>query len=302
MSNNITEETKNIFFILAIIVVFIWLLYYFIPSLFVSLFKTFLGNIILFIIFIFVSINNYKCGILLFILFIFVSRIMYFSSINTNTNTNTFKEGFTWDNKTTNDFLKVQDTINRNKIFVMEDIQKQASQKEAEYLIKNNKWPWSNETEQLYKASMLNNPFIQTYNKDSIIDAKRTYNENAILNILADQTKEGRFLTTGVEVYTGKSMVPNGVGDFGYTSGLITNMYNPVIKCHPKNPNYPNSSDYVLKIEEYIGDDGITGEHIIVTKDVDINNLENIIPGFTFLDKPCNPCSALDFNKNNKNI
>lgn len=289
----INEEDKNMLLLFIVIIVLIWLLYYFIPSLFASLFKTFLGNVILFIILVFVSVNNYKIGILLFILFIFLSRFEFFSR-NYNYN---YKEGFFWDNKTTTDFLSVQNTINRNKIFVVDDIKKQASQKEAEYLIKNSEWPWSNETEQLYKASILNNPFIQTYNKDSIIDAKRTYNNKVILDILSNQTKEGRFLSTGVEVHTGKNMMADGVGYFGYNSGLIKNLYNPTIKCHPK---YPNSNEYVLKSEEYIGDDGITGEHVIVTKDVDINNLENIIPGFTFLDKPCNPCSALAYNNDPK--
>jgi len=207
------------------------------------------------------------------------------------------KEGFYWDNQTKTNFLNVQRSINRNKIFDVESIQKQASEKEVDYLLKNNKWPWTKTTEKLYEESISNNPFIQNNSKDSLLNARKVYNNKVMLDILADQTKEGRFLSTGVEINTGKNMVSDGVGNFGYNSGLITNLYNPLIKCHPKTPN---SDYYVLKSEEYIGDDGITGEHTIVTKDVDINHLEEIIPGFTFLDKPCNPCSALAYNNDPK--
>ena len=203
------------------------------------------------------------------------------------------KEGFYWDNQTKTNFLNVERTINRNKIFDVESIQKQASVKEVDYLLKYGKWPWSKTTKKLYEESISNNPFIQNYSKDSSLNASKVYNEKVILEILANESKEGIFLSTGVEVNTGKNMVADGVGEFGYNSGLITNLYNPKIKCHPKTPN---SNYYVLKSEEYIGDDGITGEHVIETKDVDINHLEEIIPGFEFLDKPCNPCSAVSYN------
>ena len=35
-------------------------------------------------------------------------------------------------------------------------------------------------------------------------------------------------------------------------------------------------------------------ESIKEIKDVDINDLENLIPGFTFVNGPCNPCGALN--------
>ena len=146
------EENKNILIGLLIILVFIWLLYYFIPILFVQLFKTFLGNLILFILVVLVGVNNYKYGVLLLIIFIFFSRFAHFSS----------KEGFTWSNKTTYDFLKFQDTVNRNTIFVVDDIQKQASENEVNYLLKNNQWPWTKKAQYLYETSLSNNPYVQT--------------------------------------------------------------------------------------------------------------------------------------------
>lgn len=289
--NNKNINNKNIIILLSILFVLLfWILYYFVPNVIVSFFfKSFLGNLILLIIAVFVAIKNYRYGIPLLVFFIL---LILFVPNHFN-----FKEGFYWDAKTKTDFLNVQQTLNRNAVFDLESIQKQASKKEVDYLLKNNMWPWSQQTKNLYEASILNNPYVRTYPKNSTTEARKMYNENVILEILADQTKEGRFFSTGVEINKGSNMEADGVGNFGYNSGLITNLYNPIIKCHPKTPN---SNQYVLKSEEYIGDDGITGEHIILTKDVDINNLENIIPGFTFLKEPCNPCSAVAYNNDPK--
>jgi hypothetical protein len=230
--------------------------------------------------------KNYIYGIILVIVFIVLARFSYLSQ----------KEGFEWGDKTVTDFLKVQQTLNKNIIFEPEYIQKQASKEEVDYFLKNNMWPWSNEVRYLYEASVLNNPYVQTYPKDSIIDARKVYNQRAILDILSDQSKEGRFLSNGVQINEGNEneLLENGTGDFGYNSGLI-HKNRPVIKCHPETPN---SNNYVLKKQKFVGYGGIMGEQQITTENVNVNDLETIIPGFTFLDKPCNPCSALAYNNN----
>ena len=58
-----SEENKTILIGLLTILIGIWLVTYLIPSFFVSLFNTILGNIILFVIVILVGINNYKYGL-----------------------------------------------------------------------------------------------------------------------------------------------------------------------------------------------------------------------------------------------
>ena len=295
---NISKSIKkiNLFVALLILMAFIGVLYYFIPSIFVSLSKTILGNIILLLLVLIPlsCIINFRYGVILLIIFIILTTYVYLSSNNQNK-----KEGFVWSNKTIDNFLRVEKTLNRNTIFDPEYIQNQASEKEVDYLLKNNMWPWDNEVKNLYEASVLNNVFVQTHPKDSVVDARKTYNQKAILDILSGQSKEGRFLSTGVEIETdtSKSMYPDGTGSFGYNSGLIANMYRPTIKCHPKNQN---SNEYVLKKQQYIGNGGIMGEANIVTENVDINNLEKIIPGFKFLKGPCNPCSGLPYNNDPK--
>jgi len=46
----------------------------------------------------------------------------------------------------------------------------------------------------------------------------------------------------------------------------------------------------------YTGKGGIFGEQKSKITPVDYKNLEKIIPGFTFLNGPCNPCGALNEN------
>ena len=106
------------------------------------------------------------------------------------------------------------------------------------------------------------------------------------------ETKEGIFLLSGVQINDGKKNeledLPSGFGDFGYKSGLITHMY-PVIKC--KIDDNGNSS---LEKTTYTGKGGIFGEQTSITNKVDYNNLESEIPGFKFLNGPCDPCNAMN--------
>ena len=67
---------------------------------------------------------------------------------------NNKKEGFTWNSKSTTDFLNIQRTQNRNKIFDVKMIQEnQASQEELNYFLENGLWPWSQKTIELYEKS-----------------------------------------------------------------------------------------------------------------------------------------------------
>jgi len=284
IKKNLSEENKNKLVILLAALVFIWLIYFLIPSVFVLLFTTFLGKIILLLVVILISITDFSYGIILAVVVIIITR---FSNLSSK------KEGFKWKTKKINDFLKVQETVNPHTVFFMDEVTKQATKKEVDYYLTNGFWPWDKEVELLYMASSLNNPLIQTHPGDSLRDIKKIYNQRVILQLLANETKEGIFMSKGVEVPTGKNNMPDGTGFFGYNAGLIANLYNKNIKCFPKNKH---SKKYVLKSLEYKGDEGILGSQIWERKNVDINDLENIIPGFTFLKGPCNPCSAVAFD------
>jgi hypothetical protein len=251
-----------------------------------TIFNTTLGILILIIISLLVSMYNIQYGIILSIVFIIVFR---FSRL---------KEGFTWNPNSTLDFLQIQSTINRQKIFDVNMIQEnQASQEELNYFNKHGMWPWSQTTIKLYEDAVRSSPFIRTLPKDSVNYARTVYNEAAILRIISYQTKEGHFLLNGVLVKNPSGNkyedLPNGFGDFALSeeSGLLENRSDDIIKCNMKNPN--NS---ILERTTYTGKGGIFGEQTSKKTDVDFNDLEKIIPGFTFLNGPCNPCGALNEN------
>lgn len=276
----LTEENKTKLIGLLTILVLFWIFLYLIPEFFVSLFNTFLGNIILIITVVLVSLYNYKFGIALGLLFIIIFR---FSYLLRN------KEGFTWNKNSEQDFLLIQSTINRGTVFDTKMMQEsQASQEEVDYFNQNGMWPWSQTVITMYDDAIKNNPYIRTYSQDSINYARKMYNQAAILRILSMQTKEGQFLINGVLVKdaSGNSLetLPSGFGSFGYKSGLIGDLQDDIIKCKSDNSG--------LERTRYTGKGLLTQQTKKVT-DVDYNDLENLVPGFTFINGPCNPCGAL---------
>ena len=289
-----TEENKIILIGLLTILIGLWLIIYLIPSFFVSLFNTILGNIILFVIVILVGINNYKYGLMLGLILIILIRFVSLIKMPTQIIEKVEKEGFELSQKSTNDFLQIQHTINPKIVFDIEVIKQQANQEELDYFLKNGMWPWSEEVIDLYKDAVNRNQLIRTYSGDSVNYARTIYNEKAIVRIMSMETKEGSFLLSGVQINDGKKNeledLPSGFGDFGYESGLTTHMY-PVIKC--KIDDNGNSS---LEKTEYTGKGGIFGEQTSITSKIDYNNLESEIPGFKFLNGPCDPCKAINSN------
>ena len=131
-----SEENKTILIGLLTILTGLWLVTYLIPSFFVSLFNTILGNLILFIIVILVGVQDYKYGLGLGLIFIILIRFADLISVSK-------KEAFELSKQSTKDFLLIQHTINPKIVFDIEEIKKQASQEEMDYFLNNGMWPWS---------------------------------------------------------------------------------------------------------------------------------------------------------------
>lgn len=294
------EKTKTKIIGLLTILIGLWLVLYFIPEVFVSLFNTLLGNLILIISTILIFMNNRTYGLIVGLIILILYRFSRLSKegfeLNITGNFNIDKEPQQMSQEEMNeDFLRIQSTINKNKVFDMNIINSQASQEELEYFNKNGKWPWSQEVIKLYEEAINRNPYIRTVPGIATDYARTIYNQNAILRVLATQTKEGQFLINGVLVKdpSGNKMeeLPSGFGNFPYETGLLGNRVDDVIKCNMKNDNNPT-----LERVRYTGKGGIFGEQTEKVTPVDYNDLENIIPGFTFLNKPCNPCGAMAAN------
>jgi len=272
------ENTRTKLIVLLEILLCLWLLFYFIPE----VFNTLLGNIILVIIVVLVISYNIKYGVLLLIIF-----IVFYRFFNIFYRFNREKEGFSDPDKT---FLLIQDTIHPNKIFDLNMIKKnQATPEELNYFNENGIWPWSDKTKELYLQAIRSNPYIKVAPDAALLETQSIYNETAILMALSYQTKEGQFLINGVNVPVSGGNpaedLPNGFGDFAYKSGLKTDVRNDVIRC-----NMDNSS---LERIHYMGKDGIYGAQTAMTSPVEYNELENIVSGFSFINGPCNPCSAM---------
>ena len=264
---------------LLVIVIVCWIVLYLIPEIVVSLFNTILGNLLLFLVVLITYANHRYLGIAVAIICIVFYRFVVLS-----------KEGFT--QQSVNEFLRIQNTIHRHKIFDIEVMKTQASQEELDYFNAHGKWPWSNSTIQKYKNALSKNPYVRVDPTDAVNYARTIYNEQAILRILYNQSDEGQFLIHGVRVKdaNGNSYeeLPDGVGSFVYESGLQPDLTHDVIRCSMKDENNPT-----MERIRYTGRDSIFGAQTEQRIPVDYHALESIIPTFKFTNQPCNPCGAL---------
>uniref|UniRef100_A0A6C0JEY1 Uncharacterized protein n=1 Tax=viral metagenome TaxID=1070528 RepID=A0A6C0JEY1_9ZZZZ len=277
---------------LMAILMAVWIVLYLIPNIFVDLFNTILGKAILILFVILVSFKNLYYGMILLFVFIVIYRILTLSLYSNK------KEGFTWNQRSTNKFLEIQKLINPEIVFDAQEIKKQATQEEVDYFNQHGHWPWSDEVKKLYKESLDSNPYVRTSSEDAIKTISTIYNEKAILQMLSWQVKEGQFLLNGVSINTGKNNpyedLPSGWGNYAFNSKQISKNNN-VIKCGYNNNNNNNKSgELSLQEIEYRGNDGIVYNHVKKITQVDYKNLEKLIPGFSFLKGPCNPCEALN--------
>jgi hypothetical protein len=188
------------------------------------------------------------------------------------------KEGFTeWSSKVKTDFANFENTHNPNFQFDMNIIQKQATPEEVEYLIKNNKWPWSDSVKAMYKDAIMRNSVISMDPGVAMDVAQTIYNETAVKEMLSWNTKEGAFLLTGVTV--------------GHTKGLPDNINN-IVRCGLSDSN-GNGGAVMEKITN-VGYDGINGSMTKNYAPVPDSELPKLVPGFKFLKGECNPCVALN--------
>lgn len=214
-------------------------------------------------------------NIIIFIIIIVV--IILFNSFTKNNNKKIIS-GFQNYNTTrwSSDLIKrfniYQNTMNdNNNQFNLDQLQKQASPEEAEEYLKTGLWHWPDDLKELYIKSVWSNPIIKFYPPFALNYAMRLYNQNAVRELLAWNTKEGQFLLYG--------------GDLGYTK-------NDMPQIHP-NQNKHNTikcSADSLNMEKTVYNGNMNSTTTIVNSE----DIPNEMPGFSFVKSPCNPCSAFD--------
>ena len=150
-------------------------------------------------------------GFIFIILFCVIFALILYT-LNTN-----YYESFKWSADDERDFIKLQYTINPQIVYELNTLQKHAPAKDVNYLFEYGVWPWSKQTQDLYKKALDKNPFIRTYSKDGLNYARSIYNEAAILYILKGQ-QEAEEKSQQVKP---RRPLPSGWGSFGYNSGLL---------------------------------------------------------------------------------
>jgi len=202
------NKLKNLLIGLLSVLIIFWIILYIIPSFLISLFNTILGNLILLLCLILISSQDIKYGIALAIILIILYR---FSHI---------KEAFTWSEESKNKFIELQNSINPNIVFDTKEIQNQASQEEVDYFLKNSMWPWSKDTEDLYKELLEKNTYVRSDPDDEINDVKTKYNQTIIMKILSlqsDALKRNKDINVNVNTDN-----RDGLGSYPYEAGLIS--------------------------------------------------------------------------------
>jgi hypothetical protein len=203
------EDNKTLLIGLLSILIIFWIILYIIPGFLISLFNTFLGNIILLISLVLVSSQEPKYGIALAIIFIILYRFSH------------LKEGFTWSQESEQKFIELQNSINPKNVFDLKQIKQQASQNDVDYFLKNGQWFWCKEDEDLYKELLDQNPYVRLYSRDAINDAKTKYNQTIIREILSSQLDAlQQNENNNSQILEKNKDDRDGLGSYSFTSGL----------------------------------------------------------------------------------
>ena len=227
----------------------------------------------------------------MFFIILLVISIILFNSFtktktgfqNYNTNTNSSTNSSTTFNKWSPDLIKqfniYQTTISKNTThFDLEILQKQATPLEVEQLLETGYWPWPEELQNEYLNKVLYNKIIKIEPKYALDYAMRTYNRNAARELLAWNSKEGQFL-----LYGGIS----GTSDISGTSEK--NLEKNTIKC-----STDSNGNSVMEKTVFNGMNLWNGYMNSNTSVVKPEDIPKAMPGFTFVNNPCDPCVALN--------
>jgi hypothetical protein len=293
-------NTNTLYISIISIFIIFSLIVYLKPELFISIFGSLLGNIFLIGLVLGLSFYHMKSAIAVGLFFFMLVLIVRRSDIqkitgldsdfdikegfadntnNTVDNTNASDSNYSstnvtiWSPTLVDEFVKFQKVLNPDVTYDMNIVQKQANPDEVSYLFKNNKWPWSEKVQTLYKEAVAQNSFIHVDPGISMINAQQIYNENAMKQMLSYNTKEGTFLLYGAIV--------------GHNKNLPSNINNTVM-CSTN-----AKGDSILEKIVYNGYDSIYGSMNTTVTEIDYNDLPSEVNGFKFLGAPCDPCVAL---------
>ena len=202
----------------------------------------------------------------------------YNSSTTFNTNYNSSTTFNNWSPDLIKRFNIYQTTISKNIThFDLEILQKQATPLEVEQLLETGYWPWSEELQNEYLNKVLYNKIIKIEPKYALDYAMKTYNRNAARELLAWNSKEGQFLLYGGIIGTNNTNNVNNIN------------VNNTIKC-----STDSNGNSVMEKTVFNGMNLWNGYMNTNTSVVKPEDIPKEMPGFTFVNNPCDPCVALN--------
>lgn len=266
---------------LIYIIIFLLLLFllYIIPKIMIFLFRSIMGFILIFTIIYLISRKknsfrfNHSFAFGLFMIFL-IFYLSIYKSISSD-NVASLKEGYTsstWSNELIERFLAYQYFHNPRYIFDIDIIQKQASSEEAEEYLKNGNWNWSSEVENLYTNYIYQLPFVSISSNTSLEDAKKIYNETAITDLMAWNSKEGQFILNGAVIGQSPGLPKNINNQIKCIKGKMMKIINKDVDIYP---------GYMIQEKKFLSSEDIP----------------KTLAGFQFIDEICNPC--IQGGKNN---
>jgi hypothetical protein len=141
--------------------------------------------------------------------------------------------------------------------------------------LKTGKWPWSPDVITLYKNAISQNNIINNEPGASLENAQSVYNQTAIVQLLAWNTKEGSFLLNGAIIK--------------HTDGMPDNINN-LVRCGKDRATGKISMQKVL----YTGYNGVNGSLVSNVTPIANEDIPKQVNGFKFLkSSACNPCGAI---------
>lgn len=275
---------KSVYIIFVLVFIIIGIVLYLAPNVFLFLFTSILGNLLLVISVVLLGSFDIFFAIGLGIIFTILFLVMrlkkegFFSGIpqyNMNYGIKgSWPQEKSWPQEVVREFMDFQAAHNPNIFFDMDLIQQQATADEARLFFKNGSWPWSSDVQRMYRNAIAENSYISTNPGSSLASAQTVYNENAIKQLLSWNSKEGDFLLGGVTIGHPKNMPKN---------------INNTVRCVAS-----TNGDAVLEKTIYNGYNGISGAISYQKSVVPNEELPNMVPGFAYLKGVCNPCNPLN--------
>ena len=209
---------------------------------------------------------------------------------NTTTNNLTYL-ATNWKPETVYNYLLTQQTNNDHIVYDPIILQQNATQEEADFFLENGYWQWSQETKDKYIKILNKNTIVRNFAPKSVETDQKIYPEKAIQEIIQWNTREGEFILKDaiVNEKENEELASNeGMGIFGFTSGLINPTFNKVIGCR-KMKGDETDEPYLITPTK-----GPYSLYNPKSRKLDYAEIPELLDGFEFTNGSCNPCLLLN--------